>query len=272
MRQGSKPGKIDAVVSGLGAEIVRGTYLPGQALPPEHELEARLGASRGVVREAIKMLAAKGLVSVRPRFGTHVKPRHHWSMLDRELVGWLAGEEGIDRDLLLAFEETRAIIEPAAAALAAERAEPDDLKCIMGALEAMERGQSDPDRAIAADKEFHLSILEATHNPVLRSFRGAIEAILTAVFDVSVGVFSGNLANHSAVAHAIASGNAAEARQAMERVLRYTLHHLTNGSHAESKTGAEGPDEREKRHDFEESTHARGSGRHDKPVRQGRVA
>ena len=236
MRYGSKPGKIGAVVSGLGSEIVRGMFPPGQALPPEHELEARFGASRGVVREAIKMLAAKGLVSVRPRFGTHVKPRHHWSMLDRELLGWLAGDGGLDRDLLLALEETRAIIEPAAAALAAERAQPEDLRRIRSALDAMERGQSDPDLAIAADKEFHLSILEATHNPVLRSFRGAIEAILTAVFDVSVGVFSGNLANHSAVAHAIASGNGAEARQAMERVLGYTLHHLTNGSRVESET------------------------------------
>jgi GntR family galactonate operon transcriptional repressor len=193
-------------------------------------------------------------------------------MLDRDLVGWLAGEGGLDRDLLLAFEETRAIIEPAAAALAAERADPDDLKRIMGALEAMEKGQSDPERAIAADKEFHLSILEATHNPVLRSFRGAIEAILTAVFDVSVGVFSGNLANHSAVAHAIASGNAAEARQAMERVLGYTLHHLTSGSHTESKTGAEGPDQREEHNDIEENARARGRGRHDKPVRSGRLA
>jgi GntR family transcriptional regulator, galactonate operon transcriptional repressor len=273
MRHGSKPGKIGAVVSGLGSEIVRGIYLPGEALPPEHELEARFGASRGVVREAIKTLAAKGLVSVRPRFGTHVKPRHHWSMLDRELVGWLAGDEGLDRDLLLAFEETRAIIEPAAAALAAERAQPDDLKRIASALEAMERGQSDPDLAIAADKDFHLSILEATHNPVLRSFRGAIEAILTAVFDVAVDAFTGNLENHAAVARAIASGDSDAARKAMEHVLKYTLHHLSNGSCVSPKVNTKSPPrQREKRHDIEDSTRPRDRRRHDKPVRSGGVA
>ncbi len=226
-RPGTKPGKIDAVVSELGSEIVRGALPPGQVLPAEHELEARFGASRGVVREAIKILSAKGLVSVRPRFGTHVKPRHDWSLLDQELLGWLSGDEGLDRNLLLAFEETRAIIEPAAAALAAQRATPDDLARIMTALEAMEHGQADPGAAIAADKEFHLSILEATHNPVLRSFRGAIDAILSAVFDVAVDAFTGNLDNHAAVAHAIAQGKAGEAREAMERVLGYTLHHLS---------------------------------------------
>jgi GntR family galactonate operon transcriptional repressor len=194
-------------------------------------------------------------------------------MLDRELLGWLAGDEGLDRDLLLAFEETRAIIEPAAAALAAERAEPGDLARIMDALAAMQRGQSDPDAAIAADKDFHLSILEATHNPVLRSFRGAIEAILTAVFDVAVGGFSGNLENHAAVANAIARGDSHEARKAMERVLGYTLHHLSDGSRAPPKTDRKSPPpQREKRHDVEEDPRPRGRGRHDKPVRARGVA
>jgi GntR family transcriptional regulator, galactonate operon transcriptional repressor len=278
MRQGSKPGKIGAVVSGLGSEIVRGTFLPGQALPPEHELEARFGASRGVVREAIKILAAKGLISVRPRFGTHVKPRHDWSLLDQELLGWLAGDEGLDRALFLAFEETRAIIEPAAAALAAQRAEPDDVARIMGALEAMEGGQTDPNAAIAADKDFHLSILEATHNPVLRSFRGAIEAILSAVFDVAVEAFSGNLENHAAVAHAIAHGNAGEAQKAMERVLGYTFHHLSIESSETPKSKKASPESkspkkpREKRHEAKESTHPRSAGRRGKPARSSGVA
>jgi GntR family galactonate operon transcriptional repressor len=282
MRQGTKPGKIGAVVSGLGSEIVRGAFLPGQALPPEHELEARFGVSRGVVREAIKMLAAKGLVSVRPRFGTHVKPRHDWSLLDQELLGWLAADGGLDRNLLLALEETRAIVEPAAAALAAQRAESEDLQRIMAALEAMERGQADPSAAIAADKEFHLSILEATHNPVLRSFRGAIESILSAVFDVAVAAFSGNLENHAAVAHAIARGNAAEARTAMDRVLGYTLHHLSaepvgaaagaTWSNKPSRKRANLTKPREKRHEDQDRHRPRSSSRHGKPARTGGLA
>ncbi|MBM6581268.1 FadR family transcriptional regulator [Microvirga sp. BT689] len=272
MVQGSKPGKIGAVVSGLGSEIIRGAFLPGQALPPEHELEARFGASRGVIREAIKMLAAKGLISVRPRFGTHVKPRHDWSLLDRELLGWLAGDQGLDRTLLLAFEETRAIIEPAAAALAARRAEPEDVRRIMAALDAMEHGRSDRAAAIAADKDFHLSILEATHNPVLRSFRGAIDAILSAVFDVAVEAFEGNLGNHAAVAHAIARGDADEAQRSMEQLLGYTLHHLSPASDKTNKIVRNNTNPRENRHDVQENPRVRGSGRRDKPARSGGVA
>jgi GntR family galactonate operon transcriptional repressor len=232
MSRGAKPGKIGAMVSTLGAAIVRGEFAPGMALPPEHELEARYGAGRSVVREAVKTLAAKGLVSVRPRHGTHVRPVHDWTLLDRDVLGWLRTGDGLDRDLLVALEETRAIIEPAAAALAAQRATPDDCLRINTALEAMESGQHDPQAAIAADKAFHLAVLEATHNPVLRSFRGAIDAILSAVFDIAVGVFAGNLPNHAAVARAIAAGDPAGARQAMETLLGYTHGHLLSDGKA----------------------------------------
>lgn len=225
-----KPGKIGTMVAALGAAIVRGEIVPGSVLPPEHELETRYGASRSVVREAMKTLAAKGLVSVRPRHGTHVRPVHDWTLLDRDVLGWMRTGDGLDRDLLIALEETRAIIEPAAAALAAHRATAEDHARIAAALAAMEAGRDDPQAAIAADKQFHLAILDATHNPVLRSFRGAIDAILSAVFDMAVGVFAGNLPNHAAVAHAIAAGDAGSARRAMEQVLGYTQHHLLSAA------------------------------------------
>jgi GntR family galactonate operon transcriptional repressor len=226
MRTGVKPGKIGAMVSALGAAIVRGEIAPGTTLPPEPELESRYGAGRSVVREAVKTLAAKGLVSVRPRHGTQVRAVHDWTLLDRDVLGWMRTGDGLDRDLLIALEETRAIIEPAAAALAAERATPEDCARITAALAAMKAGKHDPQAAIAADKQFHLAILDATHNPVLGSFRGAIDAILSAVFDVAVGVFAGNLPNHAAVAEAIAARDPAAARRAMQSVLGYTHGHL----------------------------------------------
>lgn len=238
MRLGPKPGKIGAMVSGLGAAIVRGEVAPGSALPPEHELETRFGASRSVVREAVKTLAAKGLVSVRPRHGTHVRPPHDWSLLDQEVLGWLKNGRGLDRDLLLALEETRSIIEPAAAALAAERATADDRRRIAAAFAAMRAAQDDSQASIAADKDFHLAILDATHNPVLRSFRGAIDAILGAVFDMSVGVFAGNLPNHAAVARALEEGDPAAARAAIERVLGFTRAHLAAETASEAPQGA----------------------------------
>ena len=228
MRTGVKPGKIGAMVSSLGAAIVRGDVPPGTILPPEHALETQYGAARSVVREAMKTLAAKGLVSVRPRHGTHVRPARDWTLLDRDVLAWLR-VGGLDRDLLLALEETRAIIEPAAAALAAERATREDRALIQAALAAMHAGQDDPQAAIAADKAFHLAILEATHNPVLCSFRGAIDTILTALFDITVGVFAGNLPNHAAVVRAIEARDPRKAKRAMEKVLGYTDAHLRAG-------------------------------------------
>lgn len=226
----AKPGRIQSVLRALGGEIAQGAIPVGATLPPEHELEARFGVGRGVVREAIKTLAAKGLVSVRPRHGTHVRPRADWSLLDRDVLGWLAGREP-NRALLLAIQEVRSIIEPAAAALAAERATAADRERITTALAAMESARSKAD-AIAADKAFHLAILDATHNPVLQGFRGAIDTILGTVFLVAVGSsgwFDDNLPNHAVAARAIVAGDAAAARAAMEQVLGYTQRRLSKG-------------------------------------------
>ena len=220
-----KPGRIHAVLTTLGREIAQGIIPAGAVLPPEHDLEIRFGVGRGVVREAIKTLSGKGLVSVRPRHGTHVLPRRDWSLLDRDVLNWLVGQDKLDRELLLAIQEVRSIIEPAAAALAATRATKQDRQRIKAALEAMETSDSQP-TATAADKAFHLAILDATHNPVLQGFRGAIDTILSAVFVVAVdsvdGWFEENLANHAAAARAIEEGNAKKARTAMEQVLGYT--------------------------------------------------
>ncbi len=226
----SKPGRIYTVLTTLGREIAQGIIPAGAVLPPECDLESRLGVGRGVIREAIKTLSGKGLVSVRPRHGTRVLPRRDWSLLDRDVLNWLVGQENPDRELLLAVQEVRSIIEPAAAALAATRATKTDLLRINAALTAMEASDSQA-TATAADKAFHLAILDATHNPVLQGFRGAIDTILSAVFVVAVdsvdGWFDGNLPNHATIARAIEERDATKARDAMEQVLGYTQTHLS---------------------------------------------
>ena len=220
-----KPGRIHAVLTTLGREIAQEIIPAGAVLPPESDLEIRFGVGRGVIREAIKMLSGKGLVSVRPRHGTHVLPRRDWSLLDRDVLNWLVGQDKLDRELLLAIQEVRLIIEPAAAALAATRATKQDRQRINAALVAMETSNNQAS-ATASDKAFHLAILDATHNPVLQGFRGAIDTILSAVFVVAVdsvaGWFEDNLANHAATARAIEEGDAKKARKAMEQVLGYT--------------------------------------------------
>jgi GntR family galactonate operon transcriptional repressor len=245
----SKPGRIQSVLTTLGREIAQGIIPAGAVLPPEHDLEIRLGAGRGVVREAIKTLSGKGLVSVRPRHGTRVLPRSDWSLLDRDVLNWLVGQDKPDRELLLAVQEVRSIIEPAAASFAAMRATKGDRLRINAALEAMETSDSQA-TATAADKAFHLAILDATHNPVLQGFRGAIDTILSAVFLVAVdsvgGWFDGNLPNHAAIARAIEEGDAKKARSAMERVLGYTQSKLSdlNGGASRRNGRPSGPRDR----------------------------
>jgi GntR family galactonate operon transcriptional repressor len=215
----TKPGRIHAVLSTLGSEIARDIIPVGAALPPEPDLEARFGVGRGVVREAIKTLAAKGLVSVGPRHGTRVLPRHDWSLLDRDVLSWLVGKGDPDRELLLEIQEVRSIIEPAAAALAAERATKADRERINTALVAM----------------------DATHNRVFQGFRGAIDTILSTVFLVavgSVGWFDDNLPNHAAVARAIDEGNSRKARIAMEQVLGFTAAKLAKKRSGSAKVSS----------------------------------
>jgi GntR family galactonate operon transcriptional repressor len=236
MRENAKPGKIDRVVSTLGRAIANGDYDVGSVLPREQELEVRFDAGRGVVREAVKILATKGLLTVGPRHGTRIQARQNWNFLDREVLAWV-GQSQRDHDLLLALEETRRIIEPAAAALAAERATAAERQSIKGAYATMAKHADDPTIAIQADRAFHLAILDATHNPVLGSFRSGLEAVLHAVFSVAMPGLALNLPNHEAVAHAIERGDAHGARVAMERLLDCTHRFLDAVFHPATTDG-----------------------------------
>src|SRR5437660_12133093 len=110
-----------AVVHEIGVRIIRGDLTPGEPLPTEDELGSQLGASRTVLREAVKVLAAKRLVESRPKTGTRVRPRRDWNLLDPDVLAWQV-EAGADADFLAQALEIRRMIEPAAARLAAERA------------------------------------------------------------------------------------------------------------------------------------------------------
>lgn len=226
-----KPGKIRLVLETLGAEIAQGGFPEGGRLPSEPGLEERFQASRSVIREAMKTLAAKGLVTVGPRLGTRVRPREDWNVLDRDVLQWMTGAKRIDRDLSRAIGEVRLIIEPAAAALAADRASAADIESMRAAFAAMTEAAANADvpAAIRADKDFHLAVLVATHNPVLRAFDTAIDSILGVLFDTAVNHmenFRTNLADHGAVAEAIARGDAAAASAAMRRLVEFTREKL----------------------------------------------
>ena len=109
------------VVHTIGLQIVGGTIQPGDPLPPEDELTSNLAVSRTVLREAVRVLAAKGLVEAKPKIGTRVRARSDWNILDPDVLSWRA-ETTNDRKLYEDTTEVRLAIEPLAARLAASRA------------------------------------------------------------------------------------------------------------------------------------------------------
>src|SRR5947209_723202 len=151
-----------AVVNGIGRRIVRGELAPGAILPEQGQLSRQLGVSRTVVREATKVLAAKGLVESRSKRGTVVLPRSQWRLLDPDVLAWLT-EDGLDPEFLRSMFEVRLIIEPAAARLAAERATPDELAALEAAFEAM-AAAADEAAYLEADVRYHAMLVAATHN------------------------------------------------------------------------------------------------------------
>ena len=114
------------VVHTIGLQIVSGHLRPGDPLPPEDELTSDLAVSRTVLREAVRVLAAKGLVLARPKTGTRVRERSDWNILDPDVLSWRA-EAGYDQKLYEETTEVRLAIEPLAARLelAADDLQPD---------------------------------------------------------------------------------------------------------------------------------------------------
>ena len=150
---------------------------------PNAELLAReYRVSRPALREAIKLLAGKGLLDMAPRRGTVVRPTSAWNRLDVDVIGWQAGEmqgSHFVRDLF----ELRRMIEPEAAALAAERASPEGIRAIGMAFQAMGKSDQASPTSILANLAFHRAILIHSCNDFLATFAAAIEAYLKATFD-----------------------------------------------------------------------------------------
>jgi DNA-binding FadR family transcriptional regulator len=154
------------VAQELGQRIVRGDYSPGDALPSEVDLAAELEVSRTVVREALKVLGAKGLIRSRPRVGPVVQPRRSWERLDSDILAWSLHGEQL-KVFLDQLTEVRRIVEPDAARLAATRATFEELEHISTTFSAMEAAVANPDAFLEHDLAFHGAIIEAAHNDLL---------------------------------------------------------------------------------------------------------
>jgi len=179
----------DRVVEALGRQIGAGIYRPGASMPVEAALGEEFGVSRVVVREAVKVLAAKGLVEVRPRTGTRVQPRERWNLLDPRVIAWRAGSfsasGGQDAAFIADLMELRRIVEPPAVRLAAVRALPADLQALRAAFAGMQAAIETDGDYVAADLAFHGAILTACHNQFVQQLHGALSEILKTSFSIS---------------------------------------------------------------------------------------
>jgi DNA-binding FadR family transcriptional regulator len=201
----------------LGEAIVAGRYPAGSSIPPEPTLGETLGVSRTVVREAIKSLVAKGMVSTGPKVGTRVLPPERWNWFDPDVVAW-QGKAGLTREFLRDLQELRRVVEPAAVRLAAERATPEDLAQIETAYAGMKAAIEQGGDYVTHDLHFHQGLLRACHNRMLVQMGKAIGALLRTSFEISTSKPDGprqSLPMHRAVLDAVIARNPAKAEKAI---------------------------------------------------------
>lgn len=208
----------------IGQRILRGDFPPGAVLPNEATFSVELKVSRTALREAIKVLAAKGLVDSRPKIGTKVRPREQWNMLDPDVLAWSFSVGDTARHAVN-LTELRRILEPAAAALAAERATPEHIEHIERAYEAMAEAGEDIITGLGPDLRFHQSILAATGNEFVAPLGYVIESALAASFKLSSsypGARTNSLPLHLAVLEGIRAHDPVLAHAAMVKLLQAT--------------------------------------------------
>lgn len=211
------------VVQELGLRVVGGVYVAGAVLPNEEQLCQELAVSRTALREAVKVLAAKGLLESRPRIGTRVRSKDLWNLLDPDILAWRCAS-GADAEFLRHLTELREIIEPAAASLAASSRTDEQLAAISRAFNAMEKAET-ISQWVEADLEFHTAILKATNNPLLMPLAAIIGSALESLLGVTARTaddFKRALPEHKKVFDAIQAGDSQNALHRMAGMLSDT--------------------------------------------------
>lgn len=217
----------DQITRAIALQILRGE--PDKLAPmltSEIELSRRLNVSRTVLRESVKVLAAKGLLEVRPKTGMRIRPRSEWNLLDPDLLQWQC-EAGVNEHFVQNLCELRFILEPAVAELAGIHALPEEIDTIQRCFRDMERSLPNFETFVAADVAFHQAISAATHNDLLievnRTILQALRATQGLFEDHRVGAIAQNIHEmrsaslplHKQVAQAVAKRDPQAARAAM---------------------------------------------------------
>lgn len=201
----------------LGEAIVAGRYPAGSSMPAEPRLCEELGVSRTVIRESVKSLVAKGLVSTGPKVGTRVLTEDHWNWFDPDVILWKS-KAGLTREFLRDLQDLRRVLEPAAVRMAAERATSRDLADIETAFQGMRRAVEEGGEYVAYDLAFHQGLLRASHNRMIVQMSKVLSALLRTSFEVSTSRKDGprsSLPLHRAVLDAVAAHNVSKAEKAI---------------------------------------------------------
>ena len=205
----------------LGEAVVAGRYGPSGVVPPEAILCSELGVSRTVVREAIKSLVAKGLVTTGPKVGTRVTPSERWNWFDPAVVSWQT-KAGLTREFLREVQDLRRLIEPAAVALAAERASAEEIQQIEAAYAGMKHAIEYGGDYVRHDLAFHQGLLRACRNRLLVQMSDALGALLKVAFAISTARQDGpaqSLPMHRAVLDAVIARDGPRAEKASRKLI-----------------------------------------------------
>jgi len=204
-------------LNSLGTRIVQGELEPGTALDVA-EVGTEFAVSRTVVREVLRVLAAKGMVDARPKRGTIVCPRAQWQMLDSDVLRWRFRDGGSPEFLNQVFE-LRLAIEPVVARLAADRHDEHDLAVLYGALGRMRTASSSQEH-VDADLAFHRGLMAAAHNELIEQLAIVVEVGLTIRDRAVHSVISDNASDeHAAVLESVRRRRPQAAESAMRTLL-----------------------------------------------------
>lgn len=229
-----------SIARDLGVQIVSGRYRPGHILDGEIDASDRLEVSRTAYREAVRILAAKGLVESRPKVGTRVSLPERWHLLDPDVLSWVFEREPDDR-LVNGLFELRRIVEPQAAALAAERRTEADLAAMAQALEGMQAHSLTLQAGRVADQDFHAALLRASGNAFIASLISGITAAVTwtTIFKQRHNqLVRDSVPDHARVYEAVRAGNPAAAQRAMTALLDLALLDTTSARRARKRKAA----------------------------------
>ncbi|WP_340676919.1 FadR/GntR family transcriptional regulator [Paraglaciecola sp.] len=209
------------IVQSLGKAIALGEHPQGEPLQAEALLCGSFEASRTVLREAVKMLTAKGMLDARPRRGTIVLPESQWNLSDPDILNWMLERKG-SLPIIAEFVDMRLAIEPAATGLAALNLNNASRQTLNLAIARMEAAANGEDDHLDADIAFHVGILEASNNRFFWNMRHTIEVALR--FSIRMtnrfkGVGHASVDDHRQVLNFILAGDQQGAEDAMRALL-----------------------------------------------------